>query len=86
MHDGDILTVIPPKPRILLVEDEPLLRGHLFRRRLPAEEREHVGVELVDETVLIGTWVVSHGLGGLDDDLVCVALRCSSRKTIAEHR
>jgi hypothetical protein len=35
MHDGDILTVIPPKPRILLVEDEPLLRGHLFRRRLP---------------------------------------------------
>ena len=31
MHDGEILTVILPKPRILLVEDEALLRGHLAR-------------------------------------------------------
>jgi PAS domain S-box-containing protein len=31
MHDGDTLTSIPPKPRILLVEDEILLRGHLAR-------------------------------------------------------
>ena len=31
MHDGAILTVSSPKPRILLVEDEVLLRGHLAR-------------------------------------------------------
>lgn len=31
MHNGDALTSIPPKPRILLVEDETLLRGHLAR-------------------------------------------------------
>jgi len=31
MHDGASLTSVPPKPRILLVEDETLLRGHLAR-------------------------------------------------------
>ncbi len=31
MHDGDVITSIPPKPRILLVEDEILVRGHLAR-------------------------------------------------------
>jgi PAS domain S-box-containing protein len=31
MHNGSVLTSIPPKPRILLVEDETLLRGHLAR-------------------------------------------------------
>jgi PAS domain S-box-containing protein len=31
MHNGDVLTSSPPKPRILLVEDETLLRGHLAR-------------------------------------------------------
>jgi signal transduction histidine kinase len=31
MHDGSVPTSIPPKPRILLVEDETLLRGHLAR-------------------------------------------------------
>jgi PAS domain S-box-containing protein len=31
MHNGGVLTSIPPKPRILLVEDETLLRGHLAR-------------------------------------------------------
>src|SRR5207248_2627378 len=31
MHNGDVPTSIPPKPRILLVEDEVLLRGHLER-------------------------------------------------------
>jgi len=31
MHNADVLTSIPPKPRILLVEDETLLRGHLAR-------------------------------------------------------
>jgi PAS domain S-box-containing protein len=31
MHDGDVITSIPPKPRILLVEDEALMRGHLAR-------------------------------------------------------
>jgi CheY-like chemotaxis protein len=29
MHNADVLTSIPPKPRILLVEDDTLLRGHL---------------------------------------------------------
>src|SRR3981081_3305951 len=31
MHDGAVITSIPPKPRILLVEDETLVRGHLAR-------------------------------------------------------
>ena len=31
MHDGAVITSIPPKPRILLVEDETLIRGHLAR-------------------------------------------------------
>jgi signal transduction histidine kinase len=31
MHDGSVPTSTPPKPRILLVEDETLLRGHLAR-------------------------------------------------------
>ena len=31
MHEGGDITSIPPKPRILLVEDETLLRGHLAR-------------------------------------------------------
>ena len=31
MHNGSALTSIPPKPRILLVEDEIPLRGHLAR-------------------------------------------------------
>jgi signal transduction histidine kinase len=31
MHNGSVPTSIPPKPRILLVEDETLLRGHLAR-------------------------------------------------------
>jgi PAS domain S-box-containing protein len=31
MHNGGVQTSIPPKPRILLVEDETLLRGHLAR-------------------------------------------------------
>src|SRR6267154_3999117 len=31
MHDGSVPTSIPAKPRILLVEDETLLRGHLAR-------------------------------------------------------
>jgi PAS domain S-box-containing protein len=31
MHDRDIPTPVPSKPRILLVEDETLLRGHLAR-------------------------------------------------------
>src|ERR1700736_1351870 len=31
MHNGSVLTSIPPKPRILLVEDDTLLRGHLAR-------------------------------------------------------
>jgi PAS domain S-box-containing protein len=31
MHEGGVITSIPPKPRILLVEDEALMRGHLAR-------------------------------------------------------
>src|SRR3984893_9174784 len=31
MHEGGDITSIPPKPRILLVEDEILVRGHLAR-------------------------------------------------------
>jgi PAS domain S-box-containing protein len=31
MHNEGTLTPLPPKPRILLVEDETLLRGHLAR-------------------------------------------------------
>src|SRR3984893_14890390 len=31
MHEGGDITSIPPKPRIVLVEDETLLRGHLAR-------------------------------------------------------
>ena len=31
MHEGGVITPIPPKPRILLVEDEALMRGHLAR-------------------------------------------------------
>jgi PAS domain S-box-containing protein len=31
MHEGGVITSIPPKPRILLVEDEILVRGHLAR-------------------------------------------------------
>jgi len=31
MHNESVPTSIPPKPRILLVEDETLLRGHLAR-------------------------------------------------------
>jgi len=31
MHNDGVLTSIPPKPRILLVEDDTLLRGHLAR-------------------------------------------------------
>ena len=31
MYNGGVLTSIPQKPRILLVEDETLLRGHLAR-------------------------------------------------------
>jgi PAS domain S-box-containing protein len=31
MHDGGVITSIPPKSRILLVEDETLVRGHLAR-------------------------------------------------------
>src|SRR3981081_1806932 len=31
MHDGAVITSMPPKPRILLVEDETLVRGHLAR-------------------------------------------------------
>ncbi|MDB6082336.1 MAG: histidine kinase, partial [Gammaproteobacteria bacterium] len=31
MQEGGVITSIPPKPRILLVEDEALMRGHLAR-------------------------------------------------------
>jgi PAS domain S-box-containing protein len=31
MHNEGVLTSVPPKPRILLVEDETVLRGHLAR-------------------------------------------------------
>ena len=31
MHDGDVPPGVSPKPRILLVEDEVFLRGHLAR-------------------------------------------------------
>ena len=31
MHDGEVPTLVSPKPRILLVEDETFLRGHLAR-------------------------------------------------------
>ena len=31
MHNGEVATLVSPKPRILLVEDEVFLRGHLAR-------------------------------------------------------
>ena len=31
MHNGEVATLVSPKPRILLVEDEIFLRGHLAR-------------------------------------------------------
>jgi hypothetical protein len=32
-----------------------------------------MGIEIVDEPMLGGTWVIPHGFGSLNDDLVCVS-------------